>query len=55
MEENEYPEDVIDGRGEDDVENGTMSSNYGIKEYLAEEEAYTKFILNLLKQQDEKI
>jgi hypothetical protein len=49
--EEEYPEDLIGGRDEDDIENGTMPSNYGIKEYLAEEEAYTKFILNLLKQQ----
>jgi hypothetical protein len=48
--EKDYPEDVIDGTGEDDVEDETMSSNYRIEEYLAEEEAYTKFILNLLKQ-----
>ena len=48
-------ENIIHSKSEDDVEDGTTSSNYGIKEYLAEEEAYTKFILNLLKQHDEKI
>ena len=36
----------------DDIEDETISTNYGIKEYLAEEEAYTKFITELVKQHD---
>lgn len=36
----------------DDVENQTTSCGYGLKEYLAEEAAYTKFITELIKQYD---
>lgn len=32
------------------IEDETISSGYGLKEYLAEEEAYTKFIEELTKE-----
>ena len=38
---------------DDEMEDETISNDYGLKEYLAEEEAYTKFILNILKQQED--
>ena len=36
----------------DDIEDDAIESGYGLKEYLAEEEAYTKFIKELIKQHD---
>ena len=36
----------------DDTEDETISTGYGLKEYLAEEEAYTKFIEEIVKQHD---
>ena len=37
---------------DDEMEDETISSDYGLEEYLAEEEAYTKFIKELIKQHD---
>jgi hypothetical protein len=36
----------------DDIEDEAISTGYALKEYLAEEEAYTKFITELVKQHD---
>ena len=37
---------------DEEIEDETTLSGYGLKEYLAEEEAYTKFITELTKEQD---